>query len=98
MATYKVGQRVRIVKSVAFHPMAVGHEAVVTGIRGDMADAYCVDIINYPPNDPFGYWAHGYQLAPLTDPGADAFLSRLNKLGSEPIHDAPKVTVREGIR
>jgi len=37
------------------------------------------------------YFTIRERLRPLTDPGADAFMERINKLGREPINETEKV-------
>ena len=83
MATFKVGQRVRVIKHyvglVPFDVAHLGKEGVV---------------INVSPHLPYPYWValdsgivHYFaaeELTPLTDPKADEFIARLKKLGSEP--------------
>ena len=94
MAAFKVGQRVRIIGG----PF-VGSEATVLGIWRNKAGEEC-PFVSYPWSVRLDTGYEGpymaCELAPLTDPGAESFLSRIKKLGSEPVNDAPKVTVREG--
>lgn len=96
MATFKVGQRVRIVRSRwAFR---VGAQATIIALHrstwrtdGRTGDAWDLDV------DGVGrIGVHGHQiayfsdeLAPLTDPKADAFLDSIRKL--KPLHEEPKV-------
>lgn len=66
----------------ATHIVPLAYEVSVGGIRRHK----CGRRIGYEPQD----------LAPILPPdeAADEFIARLNKLGSEPINDAPKVTVK----
>ena len=83
MATFKAGQRVRIVRSFGHHPKAVGCEAIIIGPR-ESCDGYYVDILNYPP--PSGcYWAKSESLEPLTDPGFDAFMEKVMNPINDPV-------------
>ena len=92
MATFKVGQRVRIVRqspdTVIVWGTVLGREATVTKIGGQF-DCFIV-----PDGDGHEWEASFASIAPLVDPAADAFLARMKKLGKEPINDAPKVTER----
>ena len=88
MATFKVGQRVRIVaQSPNSTGSYVGEEGTIVGAYDGQRD-WIVE---------FGKWMHeptdiaetqgvffNFELAPLTDPKADEFIARLKKLGSEP--------------
>ena len=92
MATFRVGQRVRIVGYMSA-PWTLGMETTITGEPFQWGD----DGLCYPNSVADAIDRPGTlscHLAPLTDPGADAFLARLKKLGSEPVNDAPKVTER----
>ena len=96
MAAFKVGQRVRMRNYVAkWHSTLNGREATVVGFLGQ---EYLVDVDGIGPMTP--HWgpitAKERHMSPLTDPGAESFIARIKKLGSEPINDAPKVTAREG--
>ena len=82
MATFKVGQRVRVIKA--------RHAKEIIGMETTITSEGFVDVWG-----DFGYrtqWsdANGYpghlaeHLAPLTDPGADAFIERIKKLAREP--------------
>ena len=86
MATFKVGQRVRLVKSVLGN---TGAECVVTALA---AEGYWSQIGEYVGIEikidgsderyvaPDESW-----LAPLTDPKADEFIERIKKLAREPV-------------
>lgn len=89
MATFRVGQRVRIVDCYTFHELYVGKEAVVMGHEQIQTFAGPVDI--WIDVAGIGRRAFAsFQLAPLTDPGAYAFIERIKRLGKEPVNDAPK--------
>ena len=98
MATFRVGQRVRVradLRTTKTKDMAaLGMETVITGAR------YTDWLTNrgaYPTalSDSWGEQGiYESALTPLTDPAADAFMERMKKLGKEPINDAPKVTER----
>jgi hypothetical protein len=91
MATFKVGQRVRKIAAMRpgdfmgrVHRVPHGAEGVVThGV--DWTGMLEVQFDGFPP-----LWGFPYQLAPLTDPGAERFLASLRKLGNEPNILAPQ--------
>lgn len=98
MAQFRVGQRVRIISG----PWN-GHEGTIVGIWGprsgmgrECPDApYPWDVaVDCGTTGPY----RADELRPLLPPDekADEFIARIKRLGSEPINDAPKVTVREG--
>ncbi len=91
MATFKVGQRVKIIGPL---PLGQKHfEDVETSITGGPFVSF----------DGEEAWHTAYSdadhkrgvlaanLAPLTDPKADEFIERIKKLEREPISIAPKV-------
>lgn len=93
MASFKAGDRVR---KIAHHPLA-GHNFIPLGTEGTIVSA------GWPAKWNMAWDGHGelhpcgshwgaddFQLAPLTDPAADAFLERMKKLGSEPVVLTPK--------
>lgn len=96
MAAFKAGQRVRIIGG----PF-VGSEGTCLGIWRDGAGVERPNVA-YPWNVRVDNGRVGpylaSELAPLLPPddAADQFIARIKKLGSEPVNDAPKVTVREG--
>ena len=92
MAAFKVGQRVRIVGPIGYADFQhyIGTETVIT-------------------HGPFASWVTGDEcwgieayeggcaasnLAPLTDPGAESFIARIKKLGSEPVNAVEKEGVK----
>ncbi len=93
MATFKVGQRVRIIQS-SKHPDNVGREGVIT--HDLWMDPHCSHsyargrlvynvALDGHPHAVHGTWgALPEQLAPLTDPKADEFIEGLKKLAREP--------------
>ena len=95
MATFKVGQRVRKVEMqrpedngglrYLGSPLApIGTEGTVVALRNE---ACAVDVAwdGYPSRGLASAWrVMLYQLAPLTDPKADAFVESLKKLAREP--------------
>ena len=97
MATFKVGQRVKIVSLAGWDPGETGGPPL--GAEGIVVEVDCgcwryiVDMPGYlhQPTDmeQQTHWGFdGPELAPLTDPGADAFLERIRKLKP---YDEPKV-------
>ena len=107
MATFKVGQRVRIVSSVST-PELIGYQATIiselrtrthwtTGKQYQGYDLAVDGIGTVLPRAPRAQLCfHSHHLAPLTDPKADAFIARIKQLGplSEPIHQF--VTTADG--
>lgn len=101
MAAFKVGQRVRVIVAY-FHPENMGREGVIAGGLGLHAyspftekgrPTYLVDLLGYP-HPIHGTWtALPEQLAPLTDPAADAFLETVKSWKPEPV--APPLPVKE---
>ncbi|MCK9361906.1 hypothetical protein M0Q28_06850 [Patescibacteria group bacterium] len=97
MATFKVGDRARIVDAADLDcPQWVGCEVTILRCPG-WHPLYPNDYeITRPSTEVLyaaTYGAPGHHLAPLTNPGADAFVERMKRLGREPINDAPKVPV-----
>lgn len=87
MATFKVGQRVKRVShpttSANDTPMPIG----ATGTVLRPVDAVgCVRV--RADSDGLSWGCMAYTLAPLTDPGADAFIERIKKLK---VYDEPLV-------
>ncbi len=99
MATFKVGQRVKRIRSECSDPILsgvipIGATGTVTGpaVRDGF---YCVnwDRITTTADG----WA-GWSLAPLTDPGADAWATDAVRKVTKPQHVepvAPPIPVRE---
>lgn len=94
MATFKVGQRV---KKIAHDPermhrmlVPVGASGVILAASSWHPDAWVVDFPGCASTDP--YWVNfhlmSFQIAPLTDPKADAFLESIRKM--KPLHEEPK--------
>ena len=82
MATFKVGQRVRIVYSKWG---LEGRETIIHRIPSLRADSDCDFFLDGER------WAANFSsLAPLTDPGADAFIERIKKLKPEPVVPVPE--------
>jgi hypothetical protein len=86
MATFKVGQRCKYVSGLLSPKLPIGAEGTVAGFN---SFGYTVNFDLYED----GWEVYSTSIAPLTDPGADAFIERIKRLGREPINDAPKVTV-----
>lgn len=99
MATFKVGQRVRVINPERGWESMSGLQGIVTstdpsnfvrslkppydyGVTLDRA----VETFT-GPSASFKFYA--WELAPLTDPKADAFIEKLKKLGSEPLPLTP---------
>jgi hypothetical protein len=92
MAAFKVGQRVRIVRSDnQLHMGAVGHEATIREVAPEPYH-WLIEIHGYPRSQGWDgtgfYGASSEHLAPIADPGADAFMERIRKLKP---YDEPKV-------
>jgi len=90
MATFKVGDKVRIKKTANFEPAArcfLGAEAVIVG--DGLLYEWKLNL--FVGGEPLG--ANSSALEPLTDPGAERFIERIKRLGKEPVNDAPKVEV-----
>lgn len=97
MATFRVGQRVRII-GPDVRPEFRMAEAIYISHTPMPNDTVPVDCqIEVPGHiNPRGnciYNARRGCLTPLTDPNADAFMERLKKLGREPLIVPDKVTV-----
>ena len=103
MSDLRIGQRCRLVNMKdAPNPDwrgCEGDEVTVIGLPGScliFPDQYEVTMpAHYPPEcrwNSSGYFACRENLRPLTDPGADAFIERIKKLGREPVNLAEKVT------
>lgn len=99
MATFKVGQRVKLVDGPDMkQKLWVGCEVTVLDLPGWS--------ITYPQHyritrpateisrEFLSFGALGSHLSPLTDPGADRFIESIKKLGREPINEAPKERVK----
>jgi hypothetical protein len=96
MATFKVGQRVKVVSCAPGKEYWLGHETTIIGLPGSVPDYPLRYKLSSAPA-----WCGHYDyacasadvLAPLTDPGADAFMERIKKLGSEPVNTVEKEKV-----
>jgi hypothetical protein len=89
MATFKVGQRVRIVANHALHEpkeigdMPVGHEGVIVRAHPDVLAAWIVRIPDlfchgdYGDMAPDEWGCYESELRPLTDPGCESFLQAM---------------------
>ena len=92
MATFKVGQRVKV---IAISPgdwgtkCRVGDEGIVVAPRYPMkfGHEWCVYIERLQHE----YEFYSYELAPLTDPKADEFIERIKKMK---VYDEPTVKPR----
>lgn len=99
MSDLRIGQRCRLV-NVRDAPNpdwrgCEGDEVTILGLPGsclEWPDKYEVTMPAHHPGGHSGYFTHRENLRPLTDPGADAFLERIRKLGREPINETEKVT------
>ena len=79
MATYRVGQRVKRIRSSAYG-VPVGAEGTVIAYPGGKNDKveYSVDIAwDNPTYERIGVWVD--TIAPLTDPGADEFIENMER-------------------
>ena len=99
MSDLRIGQRCRLVNVKAspnsrFHSCE-GDEVVILGLPGCcpyLPLHYQISMPrNFPPSITVGYFVERKYLRPLTDPGADAFMERIKKLGREPIIEVEKV-------
>ena len=102
MSDLRIGQRCRLVNlASAPNPdwhACEGDEVTIIGSAGcckDFPGQYEVTRPQHVPN--WALWGdHFYasreNLRPLTDPGVDAFMERIKKLGREPINETEKVT------
>lgn len=90
MATFKVGQRVKVVYILEDAPWCranlLGRETTILAQLAD--DLWEVDLPGFSESRAR---LNGSRLAPLTDPGADAFLESIRKL--KPLHEEPTVKV-----
>ena len=99
MSDLRIGQRCRLVNMKdapnEYWRGCEGDEVTILGLPGSFLlwpDLYEVTMPAHHPGGRSGYFAHREDLRPLTDPGADAFLERIRKLGREPINETEKVT------
>lgn len=99
MSDLRIGQRCRLVNvKDARNPEwrgCEGDEVTILGLPGSCLlwpDQYEVTMPAHHPGGRSGYFARREVLRPLTDPGADAFMERIKRLGREPINLAEKVT------
>jgi hypothetical protein len=92
MATFKVGQRVRVIGSEfvwqAGH-RAIGHEGVITSDVNDHWDPAYAWAVNVPTCPvPVGslpptlFYFRDQDIAPLTDPRAEEFIGDMNRFAS----------------
>lgn len=97
MSDLRIGQRCRLVN---VHPVwreCEGDEVTILGLPGCNHNHPRGYEITRPAHFPSsehrdGFYASRENLRPLTDPGADAFMERIRKLGREPIIEVEKVT------
>src|SRR5690348_13368307 len=88
MATFKVGQRVRIVHDTTNR--FIGMTAIITHARPFGAYEWAILVDGYRSNCEINRAVGGAigadsdDLAPLTDPRADAFIESIKKLAREP--------------
>lgn len=107
MATFKVGDRVRIVNSRCGKSIWIGKEGAIWKIepggwcrmmiaRGmppdAMAYSVCIDGVGELSPKGFEIAFEAHNLAPLSDPKADEFVERIRKMKPEPEIVAPRVT------
>ena len=87
MATFKVGQRVRVIGQVSSdHRPLIGKEGVIVE-KWDFRWSVLLDGISNTENcdgSPEFLFAPEF-LRPLTDPKAEEFLAKLETLGREPV-------------
>lgn len=102
MSDLRIGQRCRLVgmKDVPNEDWrgCEGDEVTILGLPGcdsTFPEQYRISMPQHATEAMRGfrhYAAPRENLRPLTDPGADAFIERIRKLGREPINLAEKVT------
>lgn len=88
---FKVGQRVRkvAVSTWGERLVPIGATGTIVGIDPDHDYDWRVEYDGYKPLRPWRtFYAYSWMLAPLTDPGADAFIERIKKLKP---YDEPRV-------
>lgn len=97
MAKFKVGDRARIIDGPDMMQRHwIGCEVTILRLPGwsDYKPGHYE--ISRPATE-MGEWraygAPAHHLAPLTDPGADAFMERIKRLGREPVNEV-KETVK----
>jgi hypothetical protein len=91
---FKVGQRVKYVSGILSPEVPIGAEGTVIGAALLVKNDYAVDFDGIPPPVGCGPWeVYASSIVPLTDPGADAFMERMRKLGREPVNAVEKVEV-----
>lgn len=81
MATFRVGQKVRIIAGI--YPEIIGDEVEILGPLEQLAGWPAAHHrISTPPHAPHSsmWYAEPRHLAPLTDPKADAFIESIKKL------------------
>jgi hypothetical protein len=99
MATYRIGQRCKLVNcenapNEDFHGCN-GDEVTILGPLGEKwPGQYPISVpAHFPINGLRAVHVPPFRLAPLTDPRADEFIARLEKLGREPVIQPVKVEV-----
>ena len=93
MATFRVGQRVRVRKDVAARQeceWALGMETSIIGRASLRGWDWMLGLVM---PDGRHIEADSSALEPLDDPAVDAFIERIKKLGKEPINEVPKVEI-----
>ena len=101
MSDLRIGQRCRLVNvSDALSPSwrgCEGDEVTIRALPGaskKWPEQYQISEPKHirDPRPWDRYFVPRFCLRPLTDPGADAFMERIKKLGREPIIEVEKVT------
>lgn len=98
MANFKVGDRARIIDAPDMKKKHwIGCEVTILRLPG-WSDYKPGSYEISRPATEMGEWraygAPAHHLAPLTDPGVDAFMERIKRLGREPINEVSKETVK----
>lgn len=97
MTNFKVGDRARIIDGPGLMQRHwIGCEVTILQLPGWSAMCPNNYEISRPSTDMEGWRAYGapaHLLVPLTDPGVDAFMERIKRLGREPINEV-KETVK----
>jgi hypothetical protein len=92
MAQFRVGRPVRYISGI-LTLIPAGSECEIVAIPAIELQRRCPSGgVSVLFNETV-FHVHCSSVVPLTDPGADAFLARIRKLGSEPVNDAAKVEV-----
>ena len=97
MAKFKVGDRARIIDAPdMMRRHWIGCEVTILQLPGWSViypNDYEISCPATEMREGPAYGAPAHHLAPLTDPGVDAFMERIKRLANEPINEVSKETV-----